>query len=81
MPTVVSTLPAASMRQNGKTKYDKYLDGQVWKFTPKDLKELNIKTLRSGLYRVGRLKNLQVVFRQEDGNWFVQALPRPESGE
>lgn len=78
MPTTVKELPPASSRTPGATKYDAYLDGQVWKFTPKDLTKLNIKTLRSGIYRVARLKNLQAIFRREGDNWFVQCLPRPE---
>ena len=78
MPQTVKELPAAKGRTRGATKYDQYLDGQVWKFTPKDLKNLNAKTLQSGLYRVARLKNLQVIFRKEDDNIFVQAMPRPE---
>jgi hypothetical protein len=81
MATVVKQLPAAKPRQNGTTKYDKWLDGQVWKFTKKDQEQLNLKTLRSGLYRVGRAKGLQVIFREEDGNIFVQALPRPQAGD
>jgi hypothetical protein len=81
MPTVVKDLPAQSLRQVGTTKYDKWLDGQVWKFTPKDLEKMNIKTLRSGLYRVGRLKNMQVIFRREGDNWFIQAMPRPSAGD
>jgi hypothetical protein len=76
MPKVVKEMPEVSRMSAGESKYDKYMDGQVWQFTPKELPTKKLSSLRATLYRIAKAKHLTVTVRMKEGNTFVQALPK-----
>ena len=57
MPKVVKTMPEVSRMSAGESKYDKYLDGQVWMFGPKELPTKKLSSLRATLYRIAKSRN------------------------
>lgn len=78
MAKVVKTMPAVTRQSAGESKYDKYLDGQVWCFTPKELPTPKLSSLRATLYRIAKARNLSVTVRLSKGNTYVQAVQKAE---
>lgn len=62
------------------SKYERYLDGQIWKISPEDMNGTALHTVRFGLMKLAQTRRLRVkTVTTADGCLVVQATPKGES--
>jgi hypothetical protein len=73
---VVDELPPKDSAKPKGSKWDRYLDGQVWRLEPGVDHDGTAQRLALVLRKHGGKRNLSVAIRFKDGFVYVQAAPR-----
>lgn len=80
MPKMVSAMPhpIGAGRRRG-SSYDRYMDGNVWQFTPSEFPKGGLASFRSLFYSLAKRRGMRVFTEVKEGVLFVQAFPRKEA--
>lgn len=75
---IVDELPPKRSANAKGSKWDRYLDGQVWRLVPGEDFDLTPMKISVVLRKRGSKLNRSVAVRFDDGCVYVQAAPRGE---
>lgn len=86
MPEILDQIPKNIRGRTMGSKYDEYLDGQIRKFTPKEVSQIatDLDAFRTGMYSRALATGKKVsILIDSDGNAivFLRTEPKPERKE
>lgn len=79
MAEIVDELPPKRRRRARGSKWDRYLDGQVWRLVPGEDFDSTPASVGARLRQRASAVNLSLAVRFHDGCVYVQAAPRGEA--
>ena len=84
MAEVLASFPDDGLRNHPSSRFDQFLDGQIWKVTPQELSVQNGESARTSLRRRAALRNMHVKIMlctySEQEYVILQALDGPAKG-